>query len=156
MNEMGQRMNYIKAAVSKLVKQYATCDPYELASYLKITIIIDKMPLSIKGFYSNVMDMQFIYINSELDEINRRVVCAHELGHALLHPCANSLFLSRNTFVVPSKLELQADTFAAHLLISDDVLQDYADETVTLDGLACELNLPVWLLELKYNSRQTS
>ncbi len=148
-------MNYIKTVVNKLVKQYATSDPYELASHLKIRLIIDKMPLSIRGFYSNVMDMGFIYLNCELDETDKRIVCAHELGHAMLHPCANSLFLSRNTFVLPSKLELQADTFAANLLVSDRVLGEYSNETVTLDELSAELNLPVWLLELKYNSTKT-
>ncbi|MFZ2539500.1 MAG: ImmA/IrrE family metallo-endopeptidase [Oscillospiraceae bacterium] len=148
-------MNYIKTVVNKLVKQYATSDPYELASNLKIKVIIDKMPLSIRGFYSNVMSMGFIYLNCELHEIDRKIVCAHELGHAMLHPCANSLFLSRNTFVLPSKLELQADIFAANLLVSDNVLNEYSDETVTLDALSAELNLPIWLLELKYNSTKT-
>lgn len=142
-------MSYIKAVVNKLVKQYSTRDPYELALNLKIKIITDKMPLSIRGFYSNVMKMEFIYLNSELDETQRRIVCGHELGHALLHPCANSLFLSRNTFVVPSKLELQADKFVAELLVSDNNLSEFCDESVTLEQLAARMGLPLWILELK-------
>lgn len=142
-------MNYIKSAVCKLVKRYSTKDPYELALAMDIKIIVDKMPMSIKGFYSNVMNMGFIYLNCELDELERRIVCAHELGHATLHPCSNSLFLSRNTFFLPSKLELQADKFAAELLLSDDLLLEISNDDSTIEQLAARVNLPVWMFELK-------
>lgn len=142
-------MNNIKSTVNKLVKKYLTSDPYELASSLNITIVVGKMPSSIRGFYSRILDMDFIYLNCELDDTDKKIVCAHELGHAILHPCANSLFLSQNTFIVPSKLELQADIFAANLLISDDTLQQYKSNTITVSELSAELNLPTSLLQLK-------
>lgn len=142
-------MSYIKAVVNKLVKQFSTRDPYELALNLNMKIITDKMPMSIRGFYSNVMDIGFIYLNCELDETERRIVCGHELGHALLHPCSNSLFLSRNTFVVPSKLELQADKFVAELFVSDSDLREHCAENATLNQIACSMGLPLWILELK-------
>ena len=47
----------------------------------------------------------------------QRTVCAHELGHAVLHTHANTPFLRKNTFFSVDKLEIEANTFAALLLI---------------------------------------
>ena len=58
-----------------------------------------------------------------------KVVLAHELGHAILHRRENCCFMAHHTLLLTSKIEKEANLFAAHLLITDELLQEYADFT---------------------------
>ncbi len=75
------------------------------------------------------------------------VVLAHELGHAIMHPKENCAFMSRHTLLLTSKLESQANLFAAHLLINDAMLQDY--EGYTQEQFCNCTGLPEELLKLR-------
>ena len=82
----------LQAMIQKLVRQAGTRDPFEIARQKHI--IITEEPLgSIRGYYSRSHRQPVIHINSALSESQRRFTCAHELGHALLHPKANTPFL---------------------------------------------------------------
>jgi len=52
----------------------------------------------------------------------QRTVCAHESGHAVLHEEVNTLFLRKNTFLSVDRLEIEANTFAAFLLIDKNTI----------------------------------
>ncbi len=54
---------------------------------------------------------------------------AHELGHAILHVKENCAFMSSKTLLLTSKIERQANLFAAHLLIPDDMVKEFAGYT---------------------------
>ena len=56
-------------------------------------------------------------------------VCAHELGHMLLHKKANALFMDSRTYFVSSKYENEANAFAAELLIPDSFIIENPDMT---------------------------
>ena len=74
---------------------------------------------------------------------------AHELGHAVLHTTNNIYFNSSNTFFNHSKHEIEADRFAAELLISDDLLNDY--EGFCIETIAdCE-DIDRKYINLKFN-----
>lgn len=56
--------------------------------------IILKVPLKgVNGFYHRYMDQDLIYINEDLSEEEQFIVCAHELGHMVLHKDIDSIFL---------------------------------------------------------------
>ncbi len=105
---------------------------------------------SLKGFYVYEQGTPYIIINDVLDEQTAKVVCAHELGHDILHRelalggiREGTLFLSNN------KTEREANLFAAELLLSDKaVLSElqYNSDPVTA---AYNLDIPVELLEYK-------
>lgn len=145
-------MNYIRSTVDQLTARFGTADPFELCDALEIRLSIEPLPPAIHGFYSNVLNMDFIYINRRLSRARQRLVCAHELGHAVLHPGVNSLFLSRSTQINGEKLERQADLFAAHLLIPDSAFARAREESLTMEQLAAELKLPPSYLELKFSA----
>lgn len=85
-------MNWIKENVAKLTSKYKTNNPFLLAEYLSIKVY--EKPLgTIRGFYQYYKKYKFIYINTDIEEKLKRVVCAHELGHAILHPRHNTVFL---------------------------------------------------------------
>lgn len=119
----------IHKKVNYLVKNYGTRDPEKLAEYLKIKIYY--LPLgNIAGFYRYMAHNRCIYINSEIDDIiYRKVVIAHELGHAVSHSKENCTFMAQHTLLLTTKVERQANIFAAHLLIDDEMLKSYAGYT---------------------------
>ena len=82
------KYEYISRAVRKLKKKYGTGDVRELCGALKI--VINPVPMgtgrtAAKGFFIRSARVKVITINSDLPEIVRRFILAHELGHAVLH-----------------------------------------------------------------------
>jgi len=79
-------------------------------------------------------------------------MCSHELGHALFHIKLNILFLEKNTFVIKNKLENEADYFSADLAIDDGELKSDTFESMTVEQISSQLNVPIKLLKLKLGS----
>lgn len=136
----------IKSIVNDLIKKYKTNDPYELASLLKITVKDAPLHEDIKGMYQYVDRNKFIYINSNLLYHTKKSTCGHELGHAILHPKTNCIFLRDYTLFSPSKLEKEANLFAAHLLLTDDVIMQY--DGFTYEQISCDTGIPVEYIKL--------
>lgn len=110
--------------VLKLIKKHKTRNPFEIAEHLGIIILYEKLG-SINGYFNTAFRQKFIHINENLSEHKQIFTAAHELGHAILHPKANTPFLKENTFLSVNKLEIEANRFAVNLLISDDDLEEY-------------------------------
>ncbi len=115
--------------VAKLIRQYETRDPFAIARQRQI-IVIEEPLGSIRGYYSRSYRQPFIHINNGLTEPQRLFTCAHELGHAILHPKANTPFLRKNTLLSVNRYEQEANRFAVCLLIDDDQLREYGDCTI--------------------------
>lgn len=115
----------IEKKVSYLKHKYKTNDPFELCDYLNIKVLFEDLGPNINGFFQSAPQNRIIHINYRLDEQTQLMTCAHELCHALFHYKLNVLFLERNTFFHKNKLELEADMFAAKLIIDDNLLKKY-------------------------------
>lgn len=123
----------------KLIKKYKTNDPFELADCLNIVMI--KQPLGkIKGCYKLIKKNKVIFLNSDLNSYEKRVICAHELGHAVMHPKVNCKFLQNYTLFSTDKIEFQANKFSAHLLLTDEIIMEY--EGFTSEQLAAAVGVP--------------
>jgi Zn-dependent peptidase ImmA (M78 family) len=133
-------MKGIKGAISKLLKIHQTNDPFEIAKNKDITILYQDLGKTY-GYYRSYKRIHIIHINNRLDERMQRYVCAHELGHAILHPNVNTSFLKHNTFYSVDKLEVEANQFAVHLLLSQENLQDYETKVDILrdNGIPLEM-----------------
>lgn len=124
----------IKNIISHLIKKYGTNNPFELANSLNITVFFEELG-NINGYYNEPLRMKQIHINCNLNECMKKFTCAHELGHAILHPDASTPFLRSKTFISIDKMEIEANTFAIHLLITDDMLRenkDYAADQLSM------------------------
>lgn len=120
-----------------------TNDPFVIADYLNIEVF--RYPLGrISGYYKYLKRHKCIYINSDLEDNFAKVVMAHELGHAILHVKENGAFMSSKTLLLTSKIEQQAN-----LLITDDMLQEYAG--FTQEQFCSCTGYPKELLELRLN-----
>ncbi|MBP3701674.1 MAG: ImmA/IrrE family metallo-endopeptidase, partial [Lachnospiraceae bacterium] len=68
-------------------KNWKTNDPFAIAERLGIRVLIREVNL--KGFKAQTVQMEgyptIISINGAYAPISRKVLCAHELGHAILH-----------------------------------------------------------------------
>lgn len=138
----------IKKIVKSLIRKSKTSNPFEICSYMGIDIYY--VPLdSLNGFYTVNFRIKTIYINENLNERQRKIACAHELGHIVLRHKGNKLFLSNNTFFLTNRYEMQADKFAAELLIPNEALEDL--KIYSIEQIALALDLPVKLVKLKLN-----
>jgi len=118
----------LNGIISKLIKEHHTRNPIEIAENLGIIVLFENLG-SINGYYNTAFRQKFIHINVNLPEYKQIFTAAHELGHALLHPKANTPFLKENTFLSVDKLEIEANRFAVNLLISDEELEEYKECT---------------------------
>lgn len=139
----------ITKLTKKLIKKYKTNDPFELAQCLNIKIFIEPLG-NINGFYQSCPKNKVIHLNENLDEFQKVIVCAHELGHALLHSKLNILFLEKNTFFIKNRYENEANKFAAELLVVNSVLKE-CPSYFSNEQIASALNLPKELIQLKLN-----
>lgn len=130
----------IKKTVLRLVKKYKTSCPFQIAEYKNIIVLKEQLG-NIYGYFHVYKRMRFIHINRDLDDPLQRFVCAHELGHAILHPTANTPFLRANTLYSIDRIEREANKFAVELLMPDELLREYQTvyEAATVCGVPIEL-----------------
>ena len=119
-------------AAQQLIKKYKTSDPFEIAT--RMGFIIEEKPLgSLRAFYRISRRNKFITLNSDLEDYQKPIECAHELGHSVLHKEYNTFMLS-SIGQCPSRFEKEADRFAVYLLLSQyskDILSDYGMEQLS-------------------------
>lgn len=139
----------IKLRVKNLEKKYGTRDPYKLCKRLKINIIYMDLG-EIKGIYKKVVTNKFIVINENLDRFCQKVVLAHELGHAILHH-SKEIQALKDYDLFPrfsNQIEVEANTFAAELLIDDTF-----DNDEYIENLCIDIRILEQLKELKYRNK---
>lgn len=135
----------------KLIRQHQTSDPFTLCDDLGILVLM--VPLvGVRGFYQRRLRNRIIYIDSALPDYLQRWVCAHELGHALMHGDTNAIYLDSHTYQVIGKYERSADRFAASLLCPEqDELTEY--EGFSAEQLSAVFGVPVDLVIWRYNEK---
>lgn len=136
----------VNDSILRLTKKYNTSDPFELADALKISVFYEDLG-TINGYYNKPLRMKQIHINQNLNEYDAKFTCAHELGHAILHPNASTPFLRSKTFLSVDKLEIEANTFAVNLLIPDEIIVE--NMNYTTEQLSRLLGYNKKLIELR-------
>lgn len=112
---------YIHATVSALIREHHTRDPYVIARAQKIELMPADLG-SLRGMIQWINGTLFLFLNNTLDAQTRLLVCAHELGHAILHRETLELMggiQDATVFDCQHGTEAEANTFAADLLLSD-------------------------------------
>ncbi|TCX51981.1 MULTISPECIES: ImmA/IrrE family metallo-endopeptidase [unclassified Dehalobacter] len=138
----------VKRVVARLVRKHETNDPFALCRILDISIRYSDLG-SIRGIYQYKFRKRLIHININLPDVIKRQVCAHELGHAILHRKTNAVFLDSHTYLLTDRIETEANRFAAELLIADNALEPELLEGYVLSQIAATLEVSEQLLEYK-------
>lgn len=126
------RARQIIRLVNQIKAYFQTNDPYEIAAYYGIEVL--HREIDIKGFKAQTIKFEgyptVISINQAYANISRKVLCAHELGHALLHEGAvNHFDVTRKN--VNTNVEYEANLFAVALLTEEE---DFNMPRETLDS----------------------
>ena len=109
--------------VKNLKDEWKTNDPYAIAEYLGIHVL--STPPIVKGFTAQTIKMDgyptIISINEAYTAFSQKVLCAHELGHALLHgECVNHFAITNKNVI--TNVEQEANLFAIALLADANTL----------------------------------
>lgn len=117
----------IKRLVSRYIKKFDTRNPFEIADCLGILYQIGNCKHD--GCYMFMKKHRYIFLSNKLNSTDLKLVMAHELAHAVYDSKQNCYFIRNKTLLLNSRIERRANLFAAHLLISDDILKDYSGYT---------------------------
>lgn len=135
-----------KVTPKQLINKYKTNNPQEIAQELGIIVLFEELG-DINGYYNTAFRQKLIHININLSEYKQQFTIAHELGHALLHPKANTPFLREKTLFSINKLEIEANKFAVDLLITDEAIAEV--KHLTLDQMANYFGINKNLMKLR-------
>ena len=138
----------IKEIANHLSVKYKTNDPFILADCLNIHVIQWDLGEDTKGLYQYYKNQKFIFINKSLSNAEQKIVCGHELGHAVLHNNINYAFTKTHSLFNMNRFEKAANIFCIEFLIPDSKIQKY--ENYTLQQIALIENVPLELLNLKF------
>lgn len=139
-----------KVTPKQLISKYQTNNPQEIAQELGIIVLFEPLG-DINGYYNTAFRQKLIHININLTERKQQFTIAHELGHALLHPKANTPFLREKTLFSINKLEIEANKFAVDLLITDEAIAEV--KHLTLDQMANYFGINKNLMKLRLNTK---
>lgn len=121
----------VRKKVKQLIRKYKTDDPFKLADHLGIHVIYGDLGGKL-GNYLKYKRSKFIIIDDKRTPENMLLfVCAHELGHALCTPTANTQWLKTYTMSVNTdKVEHTANKFSVSLLLNEQYLSEYPDTSL--------------------------
>lgn len=135
----------------KLTKHFKTHDPFAIAEGLGVKVYLRSDFVELKGFYKVILGSRCIFLNSNLEDSLLRTVCAHELGHDILHRELSGLaaFNEYSAFNRSVKPEYEASAFAAALLIDEGELFELSREELTIGAIATRIGCRPELVALR-------
>lgn len=139
--------DYVRKKALAYRRKFNTSDPFELANALGIEVMTCDIGSRL-GCYMYLKRSKCIWINESLESTERTFVMAHEVGHAVLHPKENCYFLRSQTFL-NTRIEREANVFAAEFLIPDDAILEAKANGYTIDQLSRILGYQKELIELR-------
>ncbi len=146
------KKNQIDSLSESLIRKYSTNDPFELAECLNVLVVFDDIR-NLKGYYANINRSRLMVINSKLDEPLRKLVCAHELGHDRLHSALATISPLRDEGIYsPNRTEIEANRFAAGLLVPTETFVELVSDGYTIDQIASSLNTFPEIISIKMNA----
>jgi Zn-dependent peptidase ImmA (M78 family) len=147
---------YIQNVANKLIKKYDTRDPFQLCQAIGVEVFYADLG-SLKGMYKYLKKNRFAVINENLDPFTKTLVCAHELGHDILHQnlarkvCLQEFIL----YDMKSRPEYEANLFASEILLPDDIILSLARDGYDIEQISKELCTDINLIALKVSSMNT-
>ena len=141
-------VNRIISVADDVIRHTMSRDPFKICRELDIKIRYHELG-SIKAYYFCQSRRKNIVINSSADENIKKVLCAHEVGHAILHDgiVRDGAFHEITLFDATTPTEYEANLFAAELLIRDEDILEAENNSVF--HIASNLRVPKELVDFK-------
>ncbi len=111
-----------------LIKKSGVNDPFIIASDNNIMVRSSADFTILKGLYTVIKRKRIIILNANLPYEEQKLVCAHEIGHDILHRdfAKNKILHEYALYNIKEKIEYEANMFAADLLIDDSEIVELA------------------------------
>jgi Zn-dependent peptidase ImmA (M78 family) len=138
----------MKRIAESLVRKYKTRNPIKIAEALGYIVVYAPLK-GIRGFYQHLKRCTIIYISDDLPLWDAAFVCAHEIGHVLLHRGCNRVFMDTHTYFKVNKYEIEADQFALHLMYSDEDVAVFFDMSAEAFAHAAGVSTEVAMQRMK-------
>lgn len=129
----------ISALARTVAAEHETRNPILICKNMGVIVQWHEL-LECRGYYMRVLGRSYVTLATDLSEKEALFVCAHELGHYLLHQQLNRIFMDYRTFMVAGHFENEADKFAAHLLFGGE---SYLSDPITDLEMSTILNTPI-------------
>lgn len=138
-----------KQTAARLIRRHGTSDPQRIAAALGIRLIYIDLGGAVYGTYLKYKRIKTILIDADATPPQLLpFVIAHELGHAVCTPDANTSWISAYTLALNTdRIEREANTFAVELLLPDSFIRE--NEGCSIYQLARLRGVPEGLVELK-------
>ena len=142
-------MRRIIESAENILREYGGRDVFETAENSGVNVWFRRLG-GLKGFYICENGARYIVVNERLDDVMKKVVCAHEFGHDTLHRELSAGGIREGTlFLDTNKTEREANFFAACLLVRDEEILDAMSYHTDISSVASELNLPPEIIKYK-------
>lgn len=144
-------LHCIQKITNDLIETYQTRCPFAISEAKGIKIKYCNDFHDLKGAHVIIAGTPYIFLKADLEEQEKKLVCAHELGHDILH---NDVHVSSYSFSSLSDnrmLEREANIFAAHLLIDDNQIDELIRSGYELSQVAAILEVDEQLALFKIN-----
>ena len=144
---------YIHETAQRLIQKCHSRDPFEIAGAVGIDVRYINDFIILKGMYKIERGNRYILLNANLQEHARRIVCAHELGHDMLHRAfaKNNALQEFMLYDMATRPEYEANVFAAEILLDDKIIFSLLKDGYDLPCIAGELGTDYNLLLIKMN-----
>lgn len=154
---MNYSFEHICKESAKLKSLYRETDPFKICGDMGIKVLFAPMGTSAdscKGFFLNQNRIKSITINSDLSPEFQRIICAHELGHCVLHKNKTGIkeFHDFGLFDSISEYEYEANIFAAEFLLDDSDVIERLNDDLSFFQAAAELCVPAEILDFKFRT----
>jgi Zn-dependent peptidase ImmA (M78 family) len=125
----------VKQAVKELLERFGPKIPVDIeaiAEALNISVHTEDLEATVSGILMIKDGHAVVVINELHPAVRKRFTLAHEIGHYLLHRDSSKVFIDGSPLFfrdyrstsLSAKQELEANTFAAELLMPASVLRD--------------------------------
>ena len=142
--------NYIYDTVTGLIEKYGTREPFELAQALGIKVI-ETVIKPLQGAFYIIDGQSVIFVEESLRRDQKLLVCAHEVGHSILHPdlVKAGKLAEFEVFDMRDQVEYEANIFASHLLIDENELIGHLKQGYTVFETAMMIGVNANLVNIK-------
>ena len=149
------RLDFVSRSVDDLKRDYGDTDPFQIVKAMGILLLFQGMGRAknaCKGFFMVQDGEQSITINSDLPKMIQKIICAHELGHAVLHAQTAGVeaFHDVALFDTASVAEYEANVFAAEMLLKDEDVLELLNDDTSFFSVASMMRVPQELLDFKF------
>jgi Zn-dependent peptidase ImmA (M78 family) len=152
-------MDYIYNKVERIIKKYGTRDPYELLDAIgAVTRFSYEYPSDgLKGYCVILNRTQYVVINGNLLDADKKVAAGHEAAHLIIHRAEimSSPIKAMKDFSLydnSGRIEREANSFLADFIVSDEDVLETIEYSYDYFTAARSLHIPAPLYAFKLYS----